>query len=431
MGSLSLARFRCEITPPLGHSLLAGLVPPAIAIDDSLEAIGCVLFGAGSPIVICVLDWAALTNDAHRTWRTTLATAAGTTPERVTIHCVHQHNTPFVCPDAHAIVEAQADLPPMFDRPFVDACLQRVAAALRQSLPRAEAVTHVAHGRAHIERVASNRRVDRDEHGRVRAMRFSACTDPRLIALPEGVVDPELQTVAFFDGQGRKIAAWHYYATHPMSYYRDGRVTSDFCGLARKRRQADEPECTRLYFTGCAGNVSAGKYNDGSPSARRELTDRVYAGIVASEATLAPQPLTDVAWRTVDVLPLPQATPSEPELRAIIADSGHPLAQRILSAFRLGWLQRHAQGWPIVLSRLRLNEISILHLPGEMFVEYQLRARAMRSPAPVAVAAYGDGGLWYVPTKEEYPNGGYETSVAFCSEAADEIFTRALRQLLE
>ena len=48
-----------------------------------------------------------------------------------------------------------------------------------------------------------------------------------------------------------------------MSYYRDVRVSSDFCGLARKQRQHEEPDCTYLYFTGCAGNVPAGKYNDG------------------------------------------------------------------------------------------------------------------------------------------------------------------------
>ena len=35
-------------------------------------------------------------------------------------------------------------------------------------------------------------------------------------------------------------------ATHPMSFYADGRVTSDFAGLARKQRQKDEPDCHHL-----------------------------------------------------------------------------------------------------------------------------------------------------------------------------------------
>jgi hypothetical protein len=86
---------------------------------------------------------------------------------------------------------------------------------------------------------------------------------------------------------------------------------------------------------------------------------------------------------------------------------------------------------PLVLSRLRLNSISILHLPGEMFVEYQLRARAVRPRQPVAVAAYGDDGLWYVPTKEEYPAGGYEVGVAFCRDEVDRLMTDAIRRLLK
>src|SRR5688572_7106245 len=105
-----------------------------------------------------------------------------------------------------------------------------------------------------------------------------------------------------------------------MSYYRDGRVSSDFCGLARKRRQADEPDCTHLYFTGCAGDVSAGKYNDGTPASRVALVERIYAGIVAAEKTLVPRPLTSVDWRTAAVLPPPLATPSTSELEAAIAD---------------------------------------------------------------------------------------------------------------
>ena len=68
-------------------------------------------------------------------------------------------------------------------------------------------------------------------------------------------------------------------------------MSSDFCGLARRRRQEDEPGCTHIYFTGCAGNIAAGKYNDGTPAARATLTRRIYDGIVASEAKLQREPI--------------------------------------------------------------------------------------------------------------------------------------------
>lgn len=430
MGAFAIAPFRCDVTPPLGHSLLGGWIPPAGAIDDRLEAIGYVLLGAGDPIVVCAVDWAALMNDAHLAWRRTLAAAAGTTPDRVAVQCVHQHNTPFVCPEARTAAGLHADLPPIFDAAFFETCLERVRVAAERALDDPIPVTHVAHGAAKVDRVASNRRVARDAHGRVRAMRLSSCTDPELTALPEGTIDPELQTLAFYAADGRKVVAAHYYATHPMSFYRDGRVTSDFCGLARKRRQAEEPGCTHLYFTGCAGNISAGKYNDGSPAARVALTERMHAGMIAAEATLRPQPLRRVSWRTDKVLPPPHARPTEEELVAAIANPANSLVDRLLPAYRVGWLRRVARGVPLVLSRLRVNDLSVLHLPGEMFIEYQLRARAMRPGKPVLVAAYGDDGLWYVPTKEEYDKGGYEVGVAFSTDKADRMFTAAMRRLL-
>lgn len=73
---------------------------------------------------------------------------------------------------------------------------------------------------------------------------------------------------------------------------------------------------------------------------------------------------------------------------------------------------------PITLSALHLNQTSLVHFPAESFIEYQLRAQSMTPDRFVACATYGDGGPWYIPTKESYPQGGYEVSVAWCSTRA-------------
>jgi hypothetical protein len=290
-------------------------------------------------------------------------------------------------------------------------------------------LTHVAHGQAQVEKVASNRRVFRDENGRVQAMRGSSCKDPKLIAMPEGLIDPWLKTVAFYNGE-RKLASCHYYATHPMSYYGDGRVTSDFAGLARKQRQQDEPGCMHLYFTGCAGNISAGKYNDGSKEARPILTQRVYEGIVASERDLRPMPIDRVGWHTAEILPMPRDTLSAESLIEQIADKNNAVVARNRPSYMLSWLRRLEQKIPIVLSSLRVNETNLLHLPAECFIEYQLRAQQIGGERFVATAAYGDGGPWYIPVKEEYPNGGYEVSVAFSDPSIDTALTEGMQALL-
>jgi hypothetical protein len=426
---LALAPFRFDVTPPIGHSLCGGWIKPAEAVDDPLEAVGFVLLGAGKPVVLCAVDWTGLLNGAHAAWRQALAEAAGTTPERVAVQCVHQHNAPFACLEAEAIVAAQGDLPHIVERDFFRTCLDRGRAAVAAGLKRTRRVTHVAAGRGRVEQVASNRRVHRDAGGKVLAMRGSSCKDPKLRELPEGLIDPWLRTVAFFD-KDTKVATCHYYATHPMSYYGDGRVSSDFAGLARKRRQEDEPGCLHVYFTGCAGNVAAGKYSDGSKEARPLLTGRVYDGIVASEKDLRPEPVGEAIWRTVEVLPPPRAGVTAEQLEAQVGDKTKPVAGRNRPSFQLAWVRRVAKKTPIVLSALRVNDVTLLHLPAEMFVEYQLRAQELRPKGFVATAAYGDGGPWYVPTREEYPHGGYEVGVAFCDPEVDPVLTKGIRGLL-
>lgn len=428
-GGLRIAPFRFEVTPPLGHSCCGGFVRSAEVIDDALEAVGVVLLGAGQPIVLCVVDWTGILNEAHATWRTALAAAAGTTPDRVALHCVHQHNAPFVCFEAERMVSAHADLPHVVDLAYFHRCVERGRAAIAQAMPRARAVTHVGWGQGRVEGVASNRRVYRDATGQIVAMRGSGCRDPQLIALPEGLIDPFCKTVVFFDG-AQKVAALHYYTTHPMSYYGDGRVSSDFAGLARKRRQQEEPDCLHLYFTGCAGNIAAGKYNDGSAAMRPILTQRIYDGMIAGETALTLRPVPALAWKTATVLPQPRPSLDAAALAQMVATKTHSVLDRNRAAFWLAWLHRLEQRVPITVSALHLGDVKLLHLPGEPFIEFQLRAQRMQPDDFVCTAAYGDGGPWYIPVKEEWPHGGYEVSAALCDPAFDDQMTAAMRQVL-
>src|SRR4029077_381179 len=130
-------------------------------------------------------------------------------------------------------------------------------------------------GQAKVEQVASNRRYH-DMDGRVRFNRMSASRDPLIRAGEEGTIDPWLKTLSFWDDD-TPLLALNAYATHPMSFYGRGEVSADLVGMARKRRQADDPKVLQIYASGCSGNVTAGKYNDGAPENRPVLADRLYA----------------------------------------------------------------------------------------------------------------------------------------------------------
>jgi len=425
---LAIAPFRIDVTPPEGHPLCGGWIKPVEGMDDPLEAIGFVLLGAGKPIVVAAVDWTGILNEAHIEWRTALAQAAGTSPDRVAVQCVHQHNAPFVCLEAERTVQKQGDLPHVVDVGYFRDCVDRAARAVTRAIENARPVTHVATGEATVERVASNRRFVGPD-GKINDWRGSSSKNPVHKELPEGLIDPRLRTVAFYDGEKRLVSC-HYYATHPMSYYGDGRVSSDFVGIARRRRQIEDPDCTHIYFTGCAGNVAAGKYNDGTPEARVQLTGRIYAAIAASERGLHPEPIASAAWRTKEVLPPPRSSFVADALEQQIANKENALANRIRPAMMLAWLRRCERRVPIVLSALNINRATLLHMPAESFIEYQLHAQSIVADRFVTTAAYGDGGPWYIPVKEAYPQGGYEVSVAFCDPEVDDLLRSGISSLI-
>ena len=102
-------------------------------------------------------------------------------------------------------------------------------------------------------------------------------------------------------------------------------------------------------------------------------------------------------------------------------------AKRNNAAFQLAWLKRRQR--PIDFACLDLGRALVLHLPGEPFVEYQLKAQELRPDAFVCVAGYGDDGPGYIPTNRAYLEGGYEPTVALAAPS-EELMTGAIAKLL-
>ena len=88
---LRLATFRADVTPLVGAPLCGGLVKPVVGVSEPLLALGVVILSDDKPVVLCAVDWCEIRAGDHVHWRETLAQAAGTTPERVALHSLHQH----------------------------------------------------------------------------------------------------------------------------------------------------------------------------------------------------------------------------------------------------------------------------------------------------------------------------------------------------
>lgn len=403
-GELRLSTFAADVTVPPGHPLMGGGVAPASEVVDPLEARGLVLLGSGGPIVMAAVDWCEIRNDAYERWRSALAEAAGTEPGRVLVASVHQHDAPVADLAAQRRLEEAGRPGRVCDREFHEEAVGRVAAALRAGLGAARRVTHVGTGRARVEGVGSNRRyLDRD--GRPAFGRTSATRDAWARSQPEGTIDPWLKTLSFWDGE-RPVAALSVYATHPMSYYGRGGVSADFVGMARRARQEAEPGVFQVYFSGCSGNVTAGKYNDGSPEDRATLAGRVERAMRGAWEATTRHRLGEVGFRTTPLRLEPRDGPgfTAADLEARLRDDPRPFGQ-CLAALGLSWRERADAGATIDVPAVDLGPAQVVLLPGESYVEYQLRAQGLRPDSFVLAIGYGECATGYVPTERAFAEG--------------------------
>jgi hypothetical protein len=429
VGGLSLAVFDIDATPPIGSMMAYD--PVTNKWDLGLRARGVVLLGSGQPIVLCALDWIGLANEGYDEFRRGVAEAAGTIPQRVALHSLHQHDAPDCDFSAEKILKELGLAPRQYESSFQRQALAELQRAIRVALTLARPITHLGLGQASVDRVASNRRIFGPD-GKVRAVRYTSCQDPALRAEPEGTIDPILSLVSFWDGE-HPVAVLSYYATHPQSYYRTGIPNPDFPGVARFMRQLAVPGALHVHFNGAGGNIGAGKYNDGSPENRQILAERLADGMRRAWESTKREPIaaTHMSWAVESVKLTPAKDLDEARLLAQLKD---PKANAIAlsAASRLAWLRRCQTGHQVDVGCLRLGRARILDLPGELFVEYQLAAKAQRPDLFVAMAAYGDYAPAYIGTAIAYEQGGYETTppASNVGPQAEAVLMSAIKKLL-
>lgn len=419
-----LATFDMDATPPVG-SMLA--YDPMEKVGElGLRARGIVLTGSGLPIVLCAIDWIGIANESQDAFKSAVAKAAGTLPDRVAIHTVHQHDAPISDLSAERILKDAGLDPGAFESSFQREFIHNLAAVVKNSIQNRVPVTHIGKGKADVRQVASNRRIPGPD-GKIQYSRTSSTRDESIRAFPEGLVDPEVSLVSFWNGED-PLAVLSYYAVHPQSYYLTRIANPDFPGIARYMRQLALPDALHVHFNGAGANVTAGKYNDGSKENRLLLAQRLADGMRKAWETTVKTPLdpTTVDWK---VLPLElSVAPQVENIREEMTEKD--MRWKTNNVQKLAWKDRREMGKTIPVGCLYAGDVRILHLPGELFVEYQLAAKLFTPDLSVHMAAYGDYGPFYIGTAKAYDEGGYEIVTSPVTADAEKPVMAAIETLL-
>lgn len=445
---LQLATFQVDVTPPIGDGPCVGCMPDVKRIEHPLELRGVVLRADSRTFVLSAIDYCGICNTSDDFIRDAMARAAGTSRDCVSLQSLHQHSAPILDADAVRLLHGELSEQHTRHLAFTDGIARRTATAIERALSHLQPVTRIVGTQAKVDRVASNRRVPQMD-GSI-AVRASFTRDIGIREAPEGLIDPWLRTLTFLNAS-EPLVQIHYYATHPQTFYGDARISWDCVGMARDRLEKATGNF-QIYFTGCGGNIAVGKYNDATPEAREQLTNRLLDAMQRSVSVAADSHATSAGTASrltdVDVIRLTARDIdwAVAPLQFTVRDDGpfktdvlqqqlapeSPFQIRLTAAMYSGFLNRLRSGYVAQASRLRIGDIDVVHLPGEPFVEYQLFAqRTAPESSFVCVAGYGECGVWYYGPDRIYTDrGGYEQTWSVTGPCQESVET-AIRALVE
>ena len=420
-----VATFKADVTLPIGHPMYTDYRPVKTA-EHPLLAKGIIIEDGKTKnrYAVCTFDWCEICNGTHDLVREKIAKAVNTTPDRVAVLSVHQHTGPMAVGDAQRLLDKVKDAPKAWDLKVLDKLLDKAAKAAGEAVKNLRPFNQIGTGQAKVDRLAANRRV-MGKDGKIH-VRWSHCKDPEAVAAPEGLIDPMLKTVTFAR-DGTPIVRLHYYAVHPQSFYRDDRMSYDFVGMAREKLEKEE-SVPQVYFTGCCGNITVGKYNDGTRETRAKFAERLFDAMKRSVAGTEYTKVGPITWRTASLIVPPQFPDKAKAYKKIMNNPKQKPCNRIFAAQDLMFLKRKDK--PFFVCSLNLGKVSMLYLPGEPCIDFQLYAQKAKPENFVTVTGYADGGCGYICTDKMFPEGGYEPSASRFAPGAEKALYKVIDSLL-
>lgn len=421
-GSFKVAAFHTDASPFLGEPLI--WVAPTTEIMDPLWAKGIVLENGDKRYVLCALDWCGVGGSVYERFRKAIALAAGTDVRQVALHSVHQHAAPYLDGDGSTLLVRSHPKALVAGERWIAHIADRLTQAVQEAASRLQPMNRIGIGRATVKQVASARRILHE--GKHLTRWSTGAKDPLLARLPEGDIDTTLQTIslAFND---RVLARLHFYTTHPQTFCCDGRASADFVGAAREAREKEEG-IAQIYFTGCSGDVTVGKYNDGQDPARKLLQARLQTAMEESSRSTRWQKIDRIDWQSTSI-DLPKRDAAYLEKYRSILEKRTPGsdADAYRAAIAVAFAERKS---PLPMSAMWIGNISFLFLPGEPMLAFQRYAYSLRPQKITVVAGYGDVASGYLCTDAAFEEGGYEPSAANAGPGTEARLKEAIQKLL-
>lgn len=394
---------KMDITPPLGILLIGSKGQPSDAIRDPLFAKAIVLSDGTTTVAVVSADllYTPL-EDITSPVRTLIGEKTGIPAQNIMVCATHTHSGPEVftrskVPDEgrmpaeqidrsylQILVRKMADAAVLAHRNMQDVKIGAATGALPEVLFNRRFIMN--DGKAQMaftvpEAIAATRKVERGADGRTKAVfTFPPEQAPREF----GPIDPTVLALRMEDTDGRLVGALISFGCHPVSIYPHLSTTISADYPAHATRVVEQIEGgTSLFLLGLAGNTvplrrNAGPCEQMGKALGGEALKRLQTVAATNDVTL------QAATREVTLALRPPASPAT-------ADAA-PKPDRITTEVQV----------------LRLGDMYLVGLPGEVLVEVGLSIRDRAGLDNLFVVTLANDAIGYVCHRQAYQQGGYE-----------------------
>jgi len=285
------------------------------------------------------------------------------------------------------------------------------------------------------------------------------------IVRPVGPIDPEVNVVMLYDAvDNAPVASLTNFAIHADIVKEYGSVYQQKGAGSRNSVSADYPywieeslrqdfgsKFNSIFFPGCCGNINHWDFSKPGPQSghktkSKEVGDSLSASVRrALRAANDETPLLAARTQVIDV-PLQTYTAEDLDWAKAFIGSGlrgkseEPSErQQFLNGVksrRIMWLDEQKQKGKVTyhldVQVFRLsNNIAIVTLPGEMFVEHGLTIKNFSPFDNTFVVELANNTISYVPNKTAFSQGGYEVENSRLAPGGGEMLAAAAIQMLK
>jgi len=418
---------KVNITPPLGIPLIGSYGKPSNDILDELYAKALVLNDGNNTLVIvsCDLLYTPLEEIAGPA-RKIITEKTGIPERNILICATHTHSGPEVFTKSKFRTPGDTP-PPAINRSYLDTLVEKIAgSALIAYKDMRQVKIGMAKGQAH--EIVYNRR-PKNKDGlvkmaftlppEVRATR-KVVTEPdgqvrTTFILPDdntewkfGPIDPEVRVLKVENEDGETLASLVNFGCHPVTIYPhlSTSISADYPAIVTSVVEKTEGGLC-LFALGLAG--------DTVPFDRGVAQCQQVGRAVGGEALRRLQFVTTTDEITLSglkkevVFPAKKSVPEQP-------DGSNKNPNPIISEIQV----------------LRIGDIYILGLPGEVLVEVGLQIKKRAGLENLFIVTLSNDAIGYVCHSAAYDEGGYEpTGATNLAKGAGEIMIAQALDLIE